>query len=69
MAKLTRLNSLNALVEDDPTFSAGSNRFSIGVTSKGTGVSYHLHFTEAEAQRFAAFISERVELTRYQSMR
>jgi hypothetical protein len=69
MAKITRSNSLSALVEGDPTFSAGAGRFSIGVTSKETGISYHLHFTEAEAQPLAAFIAERVELTPHHSMR
>jgi hypothetical protein len=32
----------------------------IGITSPETGVTYHLHLSEAEAQQFAAFVSERV---------
>ena len=41
-------------------FGAGTGRLSIGLTSKETGVTYHLHLSEAEAQQFAAFVSERV---------
>jgi hypothetical protein len=47
----------------DPTFSAGPGRLSIGLTSTATGTSYHVHLTDAEAQRFAMFVSERVRLT------
>jgi hypothetical protein len=52
-----------------PTFGARTGRFSIGITSRETGVTYHLHPTEAEAQQFAAFVAERVELTAHPSMR
>ena len=69
MAKLTRANSLSALGEGDPPFSAGSGRISIGLTSKMTGTSYHLHLSEAEAQRLAAFIVERIEINALQSLR
>jgi hypothetical protein len=46
-----------------------TGRFSIGLTSKETGVTYHLNLSETEAQRFAAFVAERVELTAHPSMR
>jgi hypothetical protein len=69
MAKLTKSNSVAALVDAVPTFGAGTDRFSIGITSRETGVTYNLHLTEAEAQQFAAFVAERVELTAHPSMR
>ena len=70
MAKLTRSNSLSALGEGDPTFSAGPGRISIGITSKVTGTSYHLlHLSESEAQRLAALIAERIEINALQSLR
>ena len=59
MAKLTRSNSVAAMVDAAPTFGAGTGRFSIGLTSGETGLTYHLHLTEDEAQRFAAFVTER----------
>jgi hypothetical protein len=59
MAKLTRSNSVAAMVDAIPTFGAGTGRFSIGLTSGETGLTYHLHLSEAEAQRFAAFVTER----------
>ena len=59
MAKLTRSHSLNALVAGVPTFSAGPGRFSIGITGGESGATYHLHLTEDEAQRIAAFVAER----------
>jgi hypothetical protein len=37
------------------TFSAGHDRVS---TSSETGLTYHLHLTEAEAHRFAVFLAE-----------
>ena len=69
MAKLTRTNSLSALGESDPTFSAGPGRISIGLTSKVTGTSFRLHLSEAEAQRLAAFIVDRIEINALQSLR
>jgi hypothetical protein len=69
MAKLTKSNSVTALVDAVPTFGAGTGRFSIGLTSKETGVTYHLHLSETEAQRLAAFVAERVELIAHPSMR
>jgi hypothetical protein len=65
MAKLTRSNSaatsfsVAALVDAVPTFGAGRGRFSIGLTSGETGLTYHLHLSEDEAQLFAAFVTER----------
>jgi hypothetical protein len=59
MAKLTRSHSLNALVAGVPTFGAAPGRFSIGITSRETGTTYHLHLTDDEARRFAAFVTER----------
>jgi len=58
MAKLIRSNSIAALVYAKPTFGAGTARFSIGLTSRETGMTYHLHLTEAEARTFAAFVPE-----------
>jgi hypothetical protein len=46
-------------VESKLTFSAGHDRLSIGLTSNETGLTYHLHMSEAEAQRFAVFVAER----------
>jgi len=69
MAKLTRADSLSALGEGDPTFNAVPGRITIGVTSKVTGTTYHLHLSEAEAQRLAAFIVNRIEINALQSLR
>jgi len=69
MAKLTKRNSITALVDAVPTFGAGICRFSIGLTSNETGITYHVHLTEAEAQRFAVFVAERTEVQALQSMR
>ena len=69
MAKLTRSNSVPALVDAGPVFTVGTGRFSIGLTRRETGTSYHLHLSEAEAQRFAAFIADRVELEHPQPTR
>jgi hypothetical protein len=57
MAKLTRSHSVAALVEVEPVFTAGSGRFSIGLTSKQIGVTYHLHLSADEAQKFADFVA------------
>jgi hypothetical protein len=65
MAKLTKSNSVAALVDAVPTFGAG---ITIGITSKETGTTYHVHLPDAEAQRFAAFIAQRVEFTGHPSM-
>jgi hypothetical protein len=70
MAKLTRSHSLSALVDGEPTFSAGRGRFTIGLTSRENSVTtYHLHLSEEEARRFVAFIAERVEVVHLQFMR
>jgi hypothetical protein len=69
MAKLTRTRSLKALAESEPVFTAGTSQFSIGLTSRESHVGYHLHLTEDEARRFAAFVVDRVELNYHQSMR
>jgi hypothetical protein len=58
-----------ALVDAIPTFGAGTGRFSIGLTSTETGVTYHRHLSETEAQQFAALVGERIELTAHPSMR
>ena len=60
MATLTRTNSVrvSALVEGQPTFSAGTGRITIGITGQD-GITWHLHLTAAEAQRFVAFVDER----------
>jgi hypothetical protein len=34
-----------------------------------TGLSYHLHLSEDEAERFATFLAERVEVKPFHSMR
>ena len=59
MAKLTRSNSVSSLVDAEPLFTAVSGRYAIGLTSRETGVTYHLHLSEAEAQDFAAFVAAR----------
>jgi hypothetical protein len=69
MAKLTRSHSKSALVEGDVTFTAGDNRFSIGLLSRENGMRYHLHLSETEAQRFAAFVAERIEIDYYETTR
>ena len=69
MAKLTQTNSVSALVEGQPVFSAGTGRFAITITSRETGASYHVHLSEAEAQRFAAFVAVHVELHQFESAR
>jgi hypothetical protein len=58
MAKLTRSNSLSALAEGQPAFSAGTGRFTIGIITSQEGVTYHVHLTAAEAQRFVTFVDE-----------
>jgi hypothetical protein len=58
MAKITRSNSISALAEGQPVFSAGSGRFTIGITNSSR-TTYHVHLTAAEAQRFADFVDER----------
>jgi hypothetical protein len=58
MAKITRSNSLSALAEGQPVFSAGTGRFSIGITGQD-GITYHVHLTASEAQRFVAYVDER----------
>ena len=57
MAKLTRTNSVSALAEGQPAFSAGTGRLTIGITGQD-GITWHLHLTAAEAQRFVAFVDE-----------
>jgi hypothetical protein len=69
MAKLTRSNSLSALAEGDPVFTAGTSRFTIGITSTESGLSYHLHLTADDAERLATFLAERVEVKPFHSMR
>jgi len=69
MAKLNQYHSKTTLFEGDVTFSAGSDRFSIALTSRETGIRYHLHLSESEAQRFAAFVADRVEIDDYETMR
>ena len=50
MAKLTRSNSQSALAEGQPAYGAGTGQFTIGLTSRETGVPYHLHLTDDEAR-------------------
>ena len=57
MAKLTRSNSLSALAEGQPVFTTGTGRFTIGITGQD-GITYHIHLTAAEAQRFVDFVDE-----------
>ena len=57
MAKLTRSGSLSALADGQAEFSAGTGRFTIGITSQ-EGVTYHVHLTATEAQRFVTFVDE-----------
>jgi hypothetical protein len=69
MAKLTRSNSKSPLGEGDLTFTADNGRFSISLTSRESLTRYDLYLSETEAQRFAAFVAERVELNDYETMR
>lgn len=57
MAKLTKTGSLSALAEGQPEFSAGTGRFTIGITSH-EGFTYHVRLTATEAQRFVTFVDE-----------
>jgi hypothetical protein len=47
------------LLESRSSPALGTGRFSIGLSSGETGLTYHLHLSEAEAERFAAFVTER----------
>ena len=58
MAKLTKTGSLSALAEGQPEFSAGTGRFTIGITSRD-GTTYHVHLSATEARRFVDFVDER----------
>jgi hypothetical protein len=69
MAKLTRFHSKSALADGNVSFTAGDDRISISVSSQESDMRYHLHLSEDEAQRFAAFIAERVEIDRYETSR
>jgi hypothetical protein len=40
-------------------FTAGNGRFAIGLTSKQSGVTYHLHLSADEARDFADFVLQR----------
>jgi hypothetical protein len=62
MAKLTRSNSLRALVEGEPTFRVGPGRLSIAITSREGKVTYHLHLSEDEAQRFVTYVADRTKV-------
>jgi hypothetical protein len=57
MAKLTRSNSMSALAEGQPAFSAGTGRFTIGITG-GDGTTYHVHLTATEARQFVDYVDE-----------
>jgi hypothetical protein len=59
MAKITLAHSISALVEGEPVFMAGTGRFTIGLTSRESGITYHLHLTAEEAQDFADFVAAR----------
>jgi hypothetical protein len=69
MAKLTRSNYRGALVNGEPIFSASNDHFCIGLTSLESGITYQIHLSDTEAQRFAALIAERIELSHLASMR
>jgi len=68
MAKLTRSHSKSALAEGNVNFTAGDGRFSVSVSSQESDMRYHLHHSETEAQQFAAFLAEHVEIAGYQTM-
>jgi hypothetical protein len=57
MAKVTQSNSLSALVEGQPAFSASTGRFTIGVTGRD-GTTYQIHLTAAEARQFVDYVDE-----------
>ena len=56
--RMASRSSLTGLAE---RFSAGTGRFTIGITGR-EGITYHVHLTAAEARRFVAYVDERVEL-------
>jgi hypothetical protein len=56
MAKITRSSSKAALVEGEPHFHIGADRISIGITSRETGQTWHLHLNRSEARKFAEFM-------------
>lgn len=56
--KITKCNSRSAaLAEGQTAFSAGTGRFTIGITGHD-GITYPVHLTAAEANRFVAFVDE-----------
>jgi len=57
MAKLTRTNSLSALAECQPVFSAATGRFTIGITGRD-GTTYQRHLTATEARQFVDYVDE-----------
>jgi hypothetical protein len=57
MAKLTRSNALSALAEGHPAFSAGTGRFTIGITGQD-GITYQVHLTATEARQFVDYVDE-----------
>jgi hypothetical protein len=58
LAKRIRSNSLSALADGQTAFSAGTGRFTIGITG-WDGTIWHLHLTVAEALQFVDFVDER----------
>ena len=57
MAKLTRSNSLSAVAEGQPSFSAGTGRFTIGITDRN-GTTWHVHMTATEVRQFVDYVDE-----------
>jgi hypothetical protein len=48
---------MSALAEGQPAFSAGTGRFTIGITG-GDGTTYHVHLTATEARQFVDYVDE-----------
>lgn len=58
MAKLTKTGSLSALAEGQPEFSAGTGRFTIGITGRAY-ITWHVHLTAAETRQFVGYVDQR----------
>jgi hypothetical protein len=53
MAKL----AVSALADCQPVFSAGTGRFTIGITGRD-GTTWHVHLTATEARQFVDYVDE-----------
>jgi hypothetical protein len=61
MAKLSKSGSLSALAESQPSFSAGTGRFTIDITGRD-GTSWHVHLSASEARQFVDYVDEHTKV-------